>query len=310
MPNHFKVRQLEGFVAAAETGSFTQAAARLAMTPPAFTQLIRELEGTAGVVLFERTTRRVALTEAGQQLLMSVRRPLEDLSQAYGDMMDLAGGRKGRVAFSVLHSLAFGIGTATLGKFRVSHADISVQMIEDQNDILIERVLNRDVDFGLGMYTEKNDLLDFEPLMEDELVLVLPNDHALLDQDVVPWDTLARYPLILLPAKSSVRRLVDAGLVVQNAPRAAVQEIVSMVTAVNLVAGGLGLTVLPELSLTSLKTDGITFRRIGPPAPRRKIGIIRRANRPISRSDEAFTAQLREVIREFTGSGTTVSPRI
>jgi len=306
MPNHFKIRQLEGFVAAAETGSFTQAAARLAMTPPAFTQLIRELEGFIGVTLFERTTRRVELTEAGQQLLMSVRRPLEDLSQAYGDMMDLAGGKKGRVAFSVLHSLAFGIGTRTLGKFRVTHADITVQMIEDQNEVLIERVLNRDVDFGLGMYTDKNDLLVFEPLMEDELVVVLPNDHQLSDQEVVAWDTLARYPLILLPKKSSVRRLVEAGLVVQNAPRAAVHEVVSMVTAVNLVAGGLGLAVLPELSLPSLKTEGVTFRRVGPPAPRRKIGIIRRANRPISPSDHALTALLREVIAEFAPSGASV----
>ncbi len=101
MPNNFKLRQLEGFVAAADSGSFSHAALQLAMTPPAFSQLIRELESSLGMLLFERTTRRIDLTDAGRQLLHSVRRPLEDLNGAYSDMRDLAGGKRGRVSFSI-----------------------------------------------------------------------------------------------------------------------------------------------------------------------------------------------------------------
>lgn len=299
MPNNLKLRQLEGFVAAADNGSFAAGASAMAVTPAAFSQLIRELEGTLGVVLFERTTRRVELTEAGQQLLTSVRRPLADLAEINADMQALAGGLRGKVALSILHSLAFGIGTAALAQLRESHPEITVRMVEDQNEVLIERVRSREVDMGLGMFTQSHPDLEFQPLFEDELVAVFPGAHPLRRSRMISWAQLASTPLILLQPKSSVRGLVDAGLVVAGNPTHQITEVVSMVTALNLSQAGFGITVLPQLSLSSLKVAGMAVRPIGEPRPRRRIGLLRRANRPPSAAEAELAASLVKAVRQL-----------
>jgi LysR family carnitine catabolism transcriptional activator len=280
MRNNLKIRQLEGFVAAADSGSFVTAAANVALTPAAFSQLIQELERTLGISLFERTTRRVELTDAGRRLLASVRRPLSDLADVNADMKALAGGLRGKVALSILHSLAFGIGTAAIAELRATHPNISVKMIEDQNEILIERVRSREVDIGLGMFTKAYDDLEFQPLFEDDLVVVMPSKHPLCKVKSVSWSQLAANPLVLLQPKSSVRVLVEAGLTVAGNPTQELTEVVSMVTALNFCRAGFGITVLPQLSLSSLKLDNMSVRPIGEPKPKRKIGLLRRANRP------------------------------
>src|SRR4051812_31823907 len=114
---NFKLRQLEGFLAAAQARSFSAAAEKMAMTQPAFSQLVRELEHLAGTRLFERTTRRVELTEAGRVLLAQVRRPLEDLQHAHESLAELAAGRAGSVTFAILPSAAFQVGTRTVARF-------------------------------------------------------------------------------------------------------------------------------------------------------------------------------------------------
>ncbi|ARP94550.1 LysR family transcriptional regulator [Bordetella genomosp. 13] len=301
MPNKLKLRQLEGFVAAADLGSFALAASHMAMSPPAFSQAIRELEATLGVALFDRTTRRVDLTPAGQQLLHSVRRPLQDLDHAHEEMRALALGHRGRVAFSILHSLAFGIGTRALAALRERHASISVQMIEDQNDVLVERVMNREVDFGVGMFTHASDDLSFEPLFVDELVAVFAAGHALRKSRQVEWAELAAHPLILLPQKSSVRRLVEASILVTGMPRQPVHEVVSMVTAINMASARLGITILPALSLPSLNMRKVAYRPIGEPKPYRQIGILRKLSRPVLEAERVALAQIRREARDAEG---------
>ena len=95
---NFKLRQLEGFIAVAEGRSFSAAADRLFMTQPAFSQLIKELETVVGTRLFDRTTRKVELTEAGRVLFAQSHRPLEDLQHAYQSVSELASGRRGSVS--------------------------------------------------------------------------------------------------------------------------------------------------------------------------------------------------------------------
>ena len=299
MPNNLKLRQLEGFVAAADRGSFAAAASAMAMTPAAFSQLVRELENTIGMALFERTTRRVELTDAGQRLLASVRRPLNDLAEVNADMRALAGGLRGKVAMSILHSLAFGIGTKALAQLRRSHPDINVRMIEDQNEVLIEKVRSREVDMGLGMFTHAHEDLEFQPMFEDELVAVMPTAHPLRRSRTINWAQLAKTPLILLPAKSSVRNLVNAGLLVAGNPTHEITEVISMVTALNMAQAGFGITILPQLSLSSLKVAGMVVRPIGEPRPRRKIGLLRRANRPPSPAEAQLAAALEKAVAEL-----------
>jgi DNA-binding transcriptional LysR family regulator len=175
---NFKLRQLQGFAGAARHGSFSAAAKELAMTQPAFSQLIRELEIALHVKLFERTTRRIELTEAGRRLLSMIERPLDDLNDAFKFVRDLAAGTRGRLAFASLPSVAFGIATHALARFKARYPAIAVRLIEDQNFTILDRVLHREVDFGIGTLATPNRELVFRELLRDELQAVFPADHA------------------------------------------------------------------------------------------------------------------------------------
>jgi DNA-binding transcriptional LysR family regulator len=199
-------RQLKGFIAAAKLKSFSAGARELTMTQPAFSQSISALEASAGVQLFDRTTRRVQLTEAGTQLLAMVERPLGDIEDACIFLRDVASGKRGRLVFS---SVAHGFVTAALARFKKSFPNVAVKMLDDSSSTLIGRVLSREIDFGIGTLVEPHKDLVYRELLRDEFIAVVRADGALAARRRVTWRALQRQPLILVPQQSSIRRLVD-----------------------------------------------------------------------------------------------------
>ncbi|ETF03010.1 hypothetical protein W822_09290 [Advenella kashmirensis W13003] len=303
---NFKLRQLEGFIAAADEHSFSSAAERLCMTQPAFSQLIRELETLLGARLFERTTRRVDLTEAGQLLYTQAKRPIEDLHHAYLAVTQLADGTRGVVRFAALPSVAFGLGARAVGRFRADFPDVQVLQIEDQDRLLADKVLNREVDFGIGMAGRTNAVLRFDHLFFDDLVVVVAQEHPLIHKKQAEWRDLTNEKLILLPSTSSVRRLVDAGLARLGAHREPAHEVVNMVTSLAMVRAGLGVTVLPRLALDALKMDGLAFRPFGESSPMRRIGILRRTDRDLSPAAQRFI----EYVQHEASLGDALRPQV
>lgn len=288
----FKLRQLHGFVSAARHGSFSRAARELAMTQPAFSQMVRELETSLGLKLFERTTRRVELTEAGQRLRAMVERPLDDLDAAYRYARDMAAGRRGRIVFATLPSVAFEFAALVLARYKARHPGIIVRLIEDQNANIIERVLDREADFGIGTLEHGHPELAFRELLRDELLAVFPSRHALVQKKRITWRDLAGEPLALLPQQSSVREFADAGLAASGTAREPAYEVANMVTALGLVRAGLGATILPRIALMELNMKGLRACHIEDPRPVRHIGIITRIDRALSPPAGAYVDML------------------
>src|SRR4051812_12366804 len=242
---NLKLRQLQGFAAAAGHSSFSAAARELAMTQPAFSQLVRELESSLRVKLFERTTRRVELTDAGRRFLAMIRRPLDDLDDAYRIAREMAAGTRGRIVFSSLPSVAFGLVTMALARFKELNPGITVRLIEDQDFNIAEKVLHREVDFGIGTLKAPREELAFRELLPDELQAVFPARHPLAAKRRMTWRDLAASPLVLLPRQSSVRALVEQGFAAAGVARDPDYEVANMVTALSMVRAGLGVTVMP-----------------------------------------------------------------
>ena len=289
---NLKLRQLQGFAAAAAHGSFSAAARELAMTQPAFSQLVRELESALRVKLFERTTRRVELTEAGRRFLAMIRRPLDDLNDAYRFAREMAAGTRGRIAFSSLPSVAFGLVTMALARFKALHPAITVRLIEDQDFNIVEKVLHREVDFGIGTLQTPHKELAFRALLNDELQAVYPARHALAAKRRILWRDLAAEPLVLLPKQSSVRALVEHGFAAAGVAREPDYEVANMVTALSMVRAGLGVTVMPRMVLGELNMKGLAAVRINDPRPVRIIGIITRIDRPLLPAAAAYVELL------------------
>ncbi len=301
MVNNIKIRQIKAFLCACEAGSFVLAAQRMHVTPPAFSQMIRDLESTLGTPLFERTTRHITLTAAGRLLQSRVERPVEELNDVYTYFKDISAGERGTVTFSALPSVAFVIGANTMGAMRTRFPGIKIRQIEDQQDNIVQRVLEREVDFGFGMSPPAHADLSFEPMLKDELVVVLPQHHPYAAQRRLRWQQLVDSPLILLPPSSGARQLVEARLTLLNQTREPIHEVINMVTAISMVRAGFGLTVQPRLALHSLKMQGLVFRRIAKPAPERTLGLITRLDRPLSPAAETVAAELREEVARQGG---------
>ena len=294
---NFKLRQLQGFAAAAAHSSFSAAARELAMTQPAFSQLIRELETLLRVKLFERTTRRVELTPAGQRFLAMIQRPLDDLGDAYRFAREMAAGTRGRIAFSSLPSVAFGLVTKALARFKARNPAITVQLTEDQDLNIADKVLHREVDFGIGTLMTPNNELAFRELLHDEVQAVFPARHPLAAKRRVTWRDLAAEPLVLLPKQSSVRVLAEHGFAAAGLAREPDYEVANMVTALSMVRAGLGVTVMPRMVLDELNMKGLHAGRINDPRPVRIIGIITRVDRPLSPAAAAYVDLLFAAVR-------------
>jgi LysR family transcriptional regulator, carnitine catabolism transcriptional activator len=291
---NFKLRQLQGLLALARAGSFSRAAAATAMTQPAFSQMIRELEATLDVRLFDRTTRRVDLTEAGRTLVGLVQRPVDELEDAWLDLRGFATGTRGRIALALLPSAAFGFVTRALAAYRTLNPLVQVTLREEQNDVLLQKVRDREVDFGIGILAASDPDLQASDLFVDELVAVLASGHRLAARSVLSWKALASEPLILLPRPSSVRQLVEASLARKHAACEPAFEVANMLTAASMARSGLGITVLPWLALAEMRQDGLDIRRIGAPRPLRRVSIVRRRDRRPGPAAQAFLALLEE----------------
>jgi DNA-binding transcriptional LysR family regulator len=289
---NLKLRQLQGFAAAATHGSFSAAARELAISQPAFSQLVRELESALRVKLFERTTRRVQLTEAGRHFLAMIQRPLDDLEDAYRFARELAAGTRGRIVFASLPSVAFGLVTMALARFKALHPAITARLIEEQDANIVEKILHREVDFGIGTLATPHDELAFRELLPDELQAVYPLRHALAAKRRVTWRDLAAWPLVLLPKQSSVRALAEHGFAAAKIAREPDYEVANMVTALSMVRAGLGVTVMPRMVLPELNMKGLAAGRIHDPRPLRSIGIITRRDRSLSPAATAYVELL------------------
>lgn len=286
------LRQLRAFEAAAACGSFSQAAAELGVTQSGFSLLIREFERQLGLRMFDRTTRRVALTAAGQEFLPRAKRLLDDLDDAYQDLLELRDLQRGRVAVAALPSIAAGILPPLLHRFRAANPSISVRIEESHADLLAEKVEKGEADFAIGAVLGERPPLAFRELARDHLVGVFQPAHPLAQRQEVVWEELLDVPYISISDTSSVQVLAHRAFQqvgIQPQPSLTVE---AMTTAIALVKAGLGFTLVPESALAMLRTDDLAVRRVLQPSIHRDIAVFWSRSRSLSPAAEALLEAL------------------
>ncbi len=167
MAINIKYRSLKALLLAAETGSFTHAADRLGVTQPSFTSLIQDLEVILDVRLFERTTRSIGLTAAGEEFLARIQRPVTDLEEAYRSMLDLAAVKRGAIVLGALPSTALTLIPATLGALQHKYPGLQIRVVEAHNDDLLAMLRTNQIEFALATLLGAAPDLDFQPLVAD-----------------------------------------------------------------------------------------------------------------------------------------------
>jgi DNA-binding transcriptional LysR family regulator len=265
-----ELRHLRYFIAVAEEGHVTRAAARLGIQQPPLSQQIRALEKELGVQLLKRKPRGVELTDAGHNFLERARTLIEDVERACASTKRTARGEQGRVVVGFTSSAPFHpFIPRVLRAFREMSPLVSLSLEESGSSELVQGLHDEEVDAAfirspVGGFVD----LTVEPLLEEEMLLALPAGHPLagrggLNQAALPLAALTGENFILYKRPgapglydtiiSACRRAGFSPKISQEAPR--------IVSTLNLVAVGLGISVVPD-SLRRLQMDGVVYRAL------------------------------------------------
>ncbi|SFC18955.1 DNA-binding transcriptional regulator, LysR family [Nocardioides terrae] len=276
-----ELRHLRYFVAVAEERHFGRAADRLHMAQPPLSQAIRRLEADLGVTLLHRTTRRVDLTDAGATYLARARTILAEVDDAAHAARLVAAGSVGHLAVGCVGSATYSL-LPTLSRRLADElpgVDFSFQgemLAPDQ----VEALRSGTIDVALLRPPVADLSLALTTLRHDRLVAAVPADHPLAARRQVRVTDLRDADLIV---HSADRRSVLYDVVVGLFRDAGVEphvrhEVGETSTLVTLVAGGLGVAVVPE-PVTALSLDGVAYRPLVRPVTSVELALAHRAGR-------------------------------
>lgn len=258
-------KQLQYFVAVAEELHFGRAAERLGIAQPPLSQQIQKLEVSLGATLFNRTSRRVELTEAGGMLLEEARIIAQRIESLRRAVRQRAGSFAGSIDIGAVTPVLDTFLPELIHKFTAKHQGVRVSLHEKRSSEQIAAVRAGLLDLGFIRLFEQ-DLSDLETLLvrRESYVLALPKSHVLAKRKTIPLEALRDAPLIMAPRQARPAlhdRLVscfqDAGFsptIVQEAP--------SKRTEVSLVAAGIGVALIPQSYSQLYHRDGVVYRPI------------------------------------------------
>lgn len=279
-------RQLRAFVSVAEGASFTRASELLHLSQPALSYTIRKLEESLGLQLLARNTRTVELTPAGQHFLAQARRMIRDMDDAVRDAKETVALTRGEIRLAALPTAAASFLPEAIAAFTREHPGIDFRLRDGRAGEVLGWVRNGEVDAGISSSPDDSSGLSFEPLLDDNLVLLVRDEG----QRKARWK---RLPYIALAPDTSIRPLADAALKHLNVTPLPAWEVAHMSSAVALVREGLGFSLLPASCASVFNIDRCIAVPIEQPA-RRSIGLLEM--RPVSRSPSlsAFMSFLHE----------------
>ncbi|MFJ1767819.1 LysR family transcriptional regulator [Amycolatopsis sp. NPDC088138] len=282
-------RQVEHFLAVTRCGSFTAAAQEVHVVQSALSASIRKLEAELGTPLFERTTRRVELTEAGRALVPLAHRIVADVVAAQGEVAAVAGLATGRVSIGTIQALSVVDLPAKLGEFRVRYPGIRLHVRDGTVPVLTAAVASGELDlaFVAGDQPLAGELSAFREWSQ-QLVLLCHPGHRLERRRRVRLAELDDEPFLDFSGSGIqamvARRFAEAG-VRQNR----VCEATHMPLLVELVTAGLGVTIVPQ---PVAEKSGLPFARLEQPAFSRAIHLAGRGPEPSNPAARALLAHL------------------
>src|SRR5215831_945713 len=289
-----ELRQLAYFEAVVRCGGFSRAAEQLRIAQPAVSAQVRRLEAELGIPLLERTTRRVALTHAGELFLARVRAVLGQLDGARADLAELAEVRRGHVRVGATLVLGSVDLPRVLAQFRGRYPGVTLALRAGLIADLLGDLGSGAIDIVLGLlHPELLDGFLARPLVEERIVLVAPPGRPAPGPGPASLADFAGEPFVCLPAGSGLHAiLVAAAAAAGFTPRIQL-ETHGPASIRELVAAGLGVALMAESSARAIGPD-VRVHRLRPAPPHPPIGLVRVPGRTPSAATRAFQQHLEQ----------------
>ncbi|QDG53939.1 hydrogen peroxide-inducible genes activator [Persicimonas caeni] len=290
------LRQLEYIVALADTGQFIEAAKQCAVSQPALSKQVREVEDMLGVELFERARPRVLMTPAGEEIVRRARLMLAEARELVSAASAYAGKPHGLVRLGVIPTIApYGL-PGLLATLRRIYPEVSFAIHELQTDVLLDELRGGAIDLGLLARPFDNAGLSGPDLIVEPFVFVAPTDHPLSTPESIETCDVAGASLILMEDGHCLRDQAIEVCAAAGPPPATSVTAASVATLVRMVESGLGATLLPASALsTELRSgQGLVARSFGDSPPGRTLTLQWRSTSP----SEAWFLDIADVLRD------------
>ncbi len=280
---------LTAFLAVAESGSFSTAAERLFLTQPAVSKRIAQLEQQLGTRLFDRVSRRVRLTEAGEALLPRARQVLLDLEDMGRAISNLTGTVSGTLRIGTSHHIGLHRLPPVLRRFSRQYPDVKLDIHFIDSEEAWEAVLHGDLEMGVVTLPPQPDpRLHSQAVWQDPLVFMAAPEHPLARLKRVPLETLTGYSAILPSPVTFTRRIVES-LFEEQALTLNISMSTNYLETIHMMVSiGLGWSVLPETMLD----DSVVRLNVDTALPVRRLGVVTHPGRSRSNAAGAFLAIL------------------
>ncbi|CAM5788622.1 LysR substrate-binding domain-containing protein [Rhizobacter fulvus] len=273
-----EMRHLRYFVALAEYLSFTKAADRVHVTQSTLSHQIRQLEEEVGQPLFDRIGKKVVTTEAGELFLAYATRALKEVDHGIAMLKPGGGGLTGEVCIGATHTFNIGLIPECVAQFLARHPTVRVRIDELPAVQIIAKLHAGELDIGIAYKPTGPTDLWFEPLYNEEMVLVVSDTHPLAGRKRIRMVELHQQRLVLMPDYFSTRTLLDECFKASGAEPIVVAEMstiapmlglvlrtqIGAIVAINAVPAAMsGLQMIPIESPTPIRTPGILWRLDG-----------------------------------------------
>jgi len=301
MARKISLRHLRSFLEVAKTGSFTLASARLFQTQSTLTATILQFEEEIGLKLFERSTRRVELTEDAIRFQPVAEKIVRDFDNALNDLQAISKSQRGLIRIAAAPSMAVHILSPALVSFRQHYPDVNIS-IQDAGSAKIEQaVLDGEVDFGLTSRLHNYPELDYRPVLHDAFGVVMPHGHALTKINrPLKWSDLASHPYIGLTSDTGIGALLKSYPEISVGKNSDPHDHASSTTSLYAMLRLSGkISVLPSLAAKAGPMQEFVFAELTEPIIQREICLITRHLRSFSPNTQRILDVLMETISKL-----------
>ncbi len=287
---NISLKQLRAFIELAKTESFTLAAQNLFITQSALSSLIKQMELSLGLQLFDRSTRRVQLSVVGKDLFPLVDKILLDLAHVLDEAANLKALKKGVIRVAAPQLLSSTVLPTMMAQFQEQYPDIHVQLHDCGVEQVADKVSTGEVDLGIGPERDSSPDITATLLFDSPFYVVLPAEHPLQKQKHITWQDLKEQSLILLQGQFTQRLSGDLynttyGPEMNLRPTHLVSF---MSTALSMVQSGLGLTVCLPYARSLVELYNLHMRLLEEPVVSRCFYHYERSGRTLSPAAEQF----------------------
>ena len=283
-----EIHQLRYFVAVADEGNFSRAAAKVRVAQPSLSQQIRKLEAEVGQPLFDRLPRSVVLTEAGRCLIDYARQILASIGDARRCVDELKGKVAGEVAVGAIPTIAPYVLPGLVVTFQKHYPEVTLEIVEDVTEGVTRRVEAGELDVALASTCQQSPTLRRESLGSEPLLALVPEGHPLAKKTRVELDDLKSLRFLLLHEMHCLSQQVNHLLESRRLRPEIALAGSQLSTIANMVAASIGVSIVPQMMVKHQATPGCVSLPFAPPVPERELNLLCNPLRFQSKAAAAF----------------------